>query len=251
MKVLVTGATGSIGREVVAEALRCGHQVRALVHSRAAVTHAGPIEVVVGDLSKPATLASAVPEINAIVFTHGTYAGTEAAEAVDYGGVRNVLLALAGRRPRICLMTAISVTDGGERHNWKRRAERLVRASGATYTIVRPGWFDHNGPGQQRLVFLQGDERRSGTPADGAVARRQIAKVLVASLVAPNASHKTFELITENGSEQQDFGPSFAALEADGPQALDGVHDLANLPIAAEPRGVANDLVAVSAIQAP
>ncbi|WP_330996549.1 NAD(P)H-binding protein [Burkholderia diffusa] len=29
-----------------------------------------------------------------------------------------------------------------EAHDWKRRSERLVRASGNAYTIVRPGWFD-------------------------------------------------------------------------------------------------------------
>jgi len=27
-----------------------------------------------------------------------------------------------------------------EAHDWKRRGERLVRASGLPYTIVRPGW---------------------------------------------------------------------------------------------------------------
>jgi uncharacterized protein YbjT (DUF2867 family) len=35
-------------------------------------------------------------------------------------------------------------------HDWKRRGERLVRASGLPYTIVRPGWFDYNDAGQHR-----------------------------------------------------------------------------------------------------
>ena len=30
--------------------------------------------------------------------------------------------------------------------SWKRRSERLVRASGAPYTIVRPGWLDTGEP---------------------------------------------------------------------------------------------------------
>jgi uncharacterized protein YbjT (DUF2867 family) len=53
--------------------------------------------------------------------------------------------------PRHAGALAIGVTnrDGNynrqaEAHDWKRRGERLVRASGLPYTIVRPGWFDYN-----------------------------------------------------------------------------------------------------------
>jgi len=66
-------------------------------------------------------------------------------------------------------------------HDWKRRGEQLVRASGLPYTIVSPGWFDYNPPDQHRLVFLQGDRRQVGDFSDGVVARRQIAHVLVES----------------------------------------------------------------------
>src|SRR5436190_24205181 len=97
--------------------------------------------------------------------------GKIGAETVDYGGVRNVLRALGPREARIALMTAIAVTNRNsaynrstEAHDWKRRSERLVRASGLPYTIVRPGWFDYNGPDEHRLVSLQGDKRpQSGT----------------------------------------------------------------------------------------
>jgi uncharacterized protein YbjT (DUF2867 family) len=115
--------------------------------------------------------------------------GKAGAEAVDYGGVRNVLGALGSRNVRIALMTAIGVTDRTgsynrttQAHDWKRRSERLVRASGLPYTIVRPGWFDYNAPDQQRLVLLQGDRRHAGDSSDGVIARRQIAEVLVRSL---------------------------------------------------------------------
>jgi uncharacterized protein YbjT (DUF2867 family) len=79
-------------------------------------------------------------------------------------------------------MTAIGVTKHTPGHDWKRRGERLVRASGLAYTIVRPGWFDYNEPDQQRLVMLQGDRRWASDPSDGVVSRAQIADVLVASL---------------------------------------------------------------------
>ena len=197
MTVLVVGATGSIGRIVVEEALRQGHAVRALVRNPDKARQLPPdAQVVVGDVTRPETLSGAVDGVDAIVFTLGSDgAGKVGAETVDYGGVRNVLAALGSRPARIALMTAIGVTNrtgaynrSTEAHDWKRRSERLVRASGLPYTIVRPGWFDYNAPDEHRLVLLQGDTRQAGDPSDGAVARRQIAQVLVRSLTS-DAAH--------------------------------------------------------------
>lgn len=60
-------------------------------------------------------------------------------------------------------MTTIGVTERlstwnqrTEVHDRKRRAERLVRASGHPYIIVRPGWFDYNNDDEHRIVMLQG-----------------------------------------------------------------------------------------------
>lgn len=256
MTVLVVGATGSIGRLVIEEALRQGHAVRALVRSRRKAGRLPPeVQVVVGDLTLPETLPAAVEGVEAIVFTHGSEgAGKAGAENVDYGGVRNVLNALRPRHARIALMTSIGLTNrasaynrstGG--HDWKRRAERLVRASGLPYTIVRPGWFDYNGPDEHKLVLLQGDTRHAGDPSDGAVARRQIAEVLVGGLVSDQALRKTFELIADRGPAPKDLDALFAPLDPDPPGAVDGAHDVANMPLEKEPPRVRDDLSAASA----
>lgn len=244
--LLVIGATGSIGRHVVAEALREGYAVRALVRdpSQGRQFSQG-VDVVVGDLTRANTLGPALIGIDAVVFTHGSNGRPPGPEAVDYGAVRNVLFALHGRKIRIALMTAIGVTDRKGAHDWKRRGERLVRASGMPYTIVRPGWFDYNEPEQHRLVLLQGDRRQSGTPRDGVVARRQIAQVLVRSLRSDPAVRKTFELIAETGPEPDDFDALFAQLDADPRGAIDGAHDLANMPVDAEPPSMRGDLEAM------
>jgi uncharacterized protein YbjT (DUF2867 family) len=256
LTVLVIGATGSIGRLVVAEALARGHTVRALVRDRAKGARLLPAdaELVVGDVIRPETLPEAVAGADAIALTLGSYGtGTSSPETVDYAGVRNVLTALGaqeGARPRVALMTSIGATTRGSGYGrlleWKRRSERLVRASGLTYTIVRPGWFDMNGPDEHRLVFLQGDRRRSGGPADGRVARADIARVLVAALSAPEAAGRTFELVAEQGTAPSDLGPLFAALDPDPPGSLDAVRDEANMPLDAEPRRVRDDLDAVN-----
>lgn len=255
--VLVVGATGSVGRLVVAEALRQGYMVRALVRDEAKAGQVLPPQAqrIVGELTSRNSLAQAVEAVEAVVFTLG--AGSvrgELAAAVDYGGVRNVLLALGQLEPRIALMTAIGVTKredtrlgvlGG--HDWKRRSERLVRASGLAYTIVRPGWFDGNAPDQQRLVLLQGDTRWASDSSDGVVARKQIAEVLVRSLASPAAAFKTVELVAEHGPATTDFEALFAPTAADWPGAVDAVRDVDNMPLEGEPTRVRDQLAAVGA----
>jgi uncharacterized protein YbjT (DUF2867 family) len=147
MTVLVVGATGSIGLLVVEEAIRQGHTVHAPVRTpvkaRQLPTQA---QVFIGDITRPETLPGAVDGVDAVVFTHGSDdAGKVGTENVDYGGVRNVLGALGSRSARIALMTTIGVTNRTgkynqttEAHAWKRRPERLVRASGLPYTITFP-----------------------------------------------------------------------------------------------------------------
>jgi hypothetical protein len=140
------------------------------------------------------------------------------------------------------MMTAIGVTKHSPGHDWKRRGERIVRASGLSCTIVRPGWFDYNGPDQQRLMMLQGDRRWAGDPSDGVVSRAQIARVLVASLTSEAADHKTFELMAEHGPVQTDLDPLFGALVSDPAGALDAVLDQDNMPLDQEPPRVVHDI---------
>jgi uncharacterized protein YbjT (DUF2867 family) len=249
--ILVIGATGSIGGLVVEGALRQGYSVRALVRSpEKARRLPAKAEAAIADLTRPDTLEAVVKEIEAIVFTHGSDgAGKVGSETVDYGGVRNVLAALGSQKARIALMTAIGVTNrtgsynrSTESHDWKRRAERLVRASGCPYTIVRPGWFDYNKADEHKLTFLQGDTRKAGNSSDGVIARSQIAEVLVHSLTSNQALRKTFELVATKGPAQKNLDDLFAALDADPKNGFDGVRDTANQPLDDEPQRVKDDL---------
>ena len=63
LTVLVVGATGSIGRLVVTEAIARGHTVRALVRDRAKGAQLLPAdaELVVGDVTRPETLPCTDP----------------------------------------------------------------------------------------------------------------------------------------------------------------------------------------------
>ncbi|WP_018296856.1 SDR family oxidoreductase [Corynebacterium lubricantis] len=254
MKVLVIGATGSIGRHVVSQAIAAGHDTRALVRDQRRGESMLPAaaELVVGDGNDPAAIEQVVDGIDAIVFTHGSHGATGAAEEIDYGLVHSALTALKGRTVRISLMTSIGVTvhDGPhnrstQAHDWKRRSERLVRVSGNPYTIVRPGWFDYNAPDERHIVFLQGDTRRAGNSSDGVIARDEIARVLVDALTIPEAAGKTLELVAEQGEEQADLTPDFAQLTPDHPGAYDAALDPDTLPLKREPSTVREQLESI------
>ena len=254
--LLVLGATGSIGRNVVEVAREKAYTVRALVRDPSKTKQfSKDMQIAQSDVTRPETLGPAVDGIDAVIFTIGSDGqGKFGAETVDYGCVRNVLRALGAKQVRIALMTAIGVSNRSgsynrstEAHDWKRRAERLVRASGMPYTIVRPGWFDYNGPNEHTLVFLQGDKRHTGTPKDGVIDRRQIAEVLVQSLSSVGAARKTLELVAVKGPAQRDLEPLFAALDGDAEDSLDAASDIANQPLDDEPQRVRDDLQAVLA----
>lgn len=249
--VLVVGATGSVGSLVVAECLRQGFITRALVRDHASAHHVVPgARVVVGDLTHlDDSLDEAVEGVDAVIFAHGARWSKEACEAVDYGGVRNILACLDRYPARIVLMSMMGVTNRDAERNrlteacdWKRRAERLVRVSGRPYTIVRPGWFDLNAEDEQRLVMRQGDTRPAQNPEDGSVSRRQVARVLVSCVSSPAAVGKTFELVAEAGPAQDDLEPLFAELRPDTPGSPDGVLDADNMPVDAEPAHIRVDL---------
>ncbi len=202
----------------------------------------------IGDLIRPETLGPAVDGVDAVVFTHGSTTSERDVRDNDYTGVANVLKALDGRRTRIALMTAIGTTRPGVAYaQWKLRSERLVRASRNPYTVVRPGWFDYNQPGQRKIVMLQGDKRQSGSPADGVIARDQIARVLIESLHIDAANHKTLELIADRGPEQDDLTTVFTPLTPDSVESLGAAEDIVDLPMESEPEMFRRDLATITA----
>jgi len=93
-KVLVTGATGFLGRRIVEVLFGHGWQVRALVRTPSKIgslAHLGA-EIASGDLTNPASLKSAVSGIDYVVHAAADTSNTEeGARKVTIGGTRNIL----------------------------------------------------------------------------------------------------------------------------------------------------------------
>ncbi|WP_167148786.1 NAD(P)H-binding protein [Actinomyces sp. ZJ308] len=235
---LVIGATGQVGRVVVEEALARGLSVRAQSRnaSRAAAVLPAGTEVVEASPTDAASLARAVEGVDAVIFTGG---GDDDLENNFYAVVPALLEALEGRpEVHISFMTSMYISrPSGESWDWKRRAERLVRAGGHPYTIVRPGWFDYQGPQDTQIDLRQGDlvEGRPG------VDRRHIAQVLIEGALNPSGEHRTVEVFSRAGEPVTDFEALLAGTRPDtetGRGALDRVL----VPLTDEPARVQSDI---------
>ncbi|NUW45959.1 NmrA family NAD(P)-binding protein [Nonomuraea rhodomycinica] len=132
MTILVTGATGTVGRRVVDELVRAGRQVRALTRdpSRASGLLPADVEVVAGDLADPGSLPAAFDGVTAahlITFAGDDYAplkhGAEIVELAVKAGVRKVSV-LGGR------------ADGP--------LERALEATEVEWTLLNPVEFMSN-----------------------------------------------------------------------------------------------------------
>ncbi|WP_279392413.1 NAD(P)H-binding protein [Rathayibacter sp. VKM Ac-2929] len=76
LTVLVVGSTGSIGTLVVEQAVAAGHTTRALVRKTRRAKNLNPrAQIIVGDATKIDTLRSALEDVDAVIFTHGSSDG--------------------------------------------------------------------------------------------------------------------------------------------------------------------------------
>ena len=142
--ILVTGATGFVGRHVVQELLSSGHSVRAMVHTpaRASVLPNDRLEAVQGDVMNPASLTDAVAGVETVVHLVAVIRESRdlTFQRVNYEGTRNVLAAAASAGvKRIIDASAIGATsDPSIPYLYSRwMAEQEVIRSGVPYTIIR------------------------------------------------------------------------------------------------------------------
>jgi uncharacterized protein YbjT (DUF2867 family) len=195
---LVTGAGGGIGgvsRSVVELLLRDGAAVRAMVHredDRAEALRAAGAQVVVGDLTEPQDVVSAMRGARRMFFNMSVSADYLKATAIVCAAGREY-----GELDKIVNMSQMTVsqmtlTSTGESHQHRLHwlAEQIMDWSGLPVTHVRPTVFIDN----PLLTFLSADSVRGrhvlalpfGTGRTSPIAAADVARVVAAILQAPD-----------------------------------------------------------------
>ena len=139
-RVLVTGATGQIGREVVAQLRGTGCRIRAMSRDPRSVSLPTDVEIVRGDLSAPDTLDACLSGIESVflVWTLPLAAAAPTIERIAAQARRIVLLTSPHRTPHPFFQqpNALRLIHGG--------VEQLIETSGLRWTFLRPGPFAVN-----------------------------------------------------------------------------------------------------------
>ncbi len=178
MKVIVFGATGTIGKIVVRDCLKEGHKVVAYSRRPEKIGISNPnLQLASGDATDPIAVDKALEGADAVIITLG--AGNSRSSTIRSRGTLTVIEAMhrKGIKRLICQST-LGAHESWENLNffWKRIMfgallrpvfldhqvqEDLVRASGLDWTIVRPsaftddqisgGYKEHFGPSETGL----------------------------------------------------------------------------------------------------
>jgi uncharacterized protein YbjT (DUF2867 family) len=218
MKAFVAGATGETGRRIVQELVQRNIPTRALVRDLDKGREVLPdgVELVVGDVLKPASLGEAIADSTVLLCATGATPSLDFTGPynVDYVGTKNLVdVAKAKGIEHFVMVSSLCVSQFFHPLNlfwlvlfWKKQAEDYLQKSGLTYTIVRPGGLRNEDNSDQ--VVMSGAD----TLFEGSIPRAKVAQVCVAALNQESARNKIVEIIAKPNAPTQDFAQLFASV---------------------------------------
>tara|TARA_B100000683_G_scaffold240858_1_gene248331 strand:+ start:295 stop:1233 length:939 start_codon:yes stop_codon:yes gene_type:complete len=205
MSVLVIGGTGTLGRQIVKQALEEGFKVKCLVRDfrRGAFLKDWGAELIYGDLSKPSTIPSSLAGTSVIIDA-ATIRSTNSytAEAVDGRG--KLALIEAAKVAKIKKYIFFSIFNAAENANipvvdLKLKIEKQLASSGLNYTIFQCSGFFQGLISQYALPVLENETIwLASESADIAyVDTQDAAKVVVQQLDSDQYKNSTVPLLGE------------------------------------------------------
>jgi uncharacterized protein YbjT (DUF2867 family) len=191
--VLITGATGTVGSNILRILASQGEPVRAMTRDpqRIPASLSG-VEVARADFDDPPSLLQAVRGVDAIFLMSAPASPTarhELAmlEAARSGGVRRIV--------KLSAIGTGETIDGVTLGPWHLQSEQALRAGGFDWTVLRPSVFASN-------FLWWADAIASGRPisnltgasVQGVVDPRDVAGVAVEALLSPTHRGRTYTL---------------------------------------------------------
>ncbi|MCU4741788.1 NAD(P)H-binding protein [Halobacteria archaeon AArc-m2/3/4] len=213
-RVLVAGASGDTGRELLAVLRPTDLQVRATTRSYAdvdALERLGADEVEVVDFFDSADAVRAARNCDIVLCALGTAPSLRhvvGGKLVDRTGVINLVTASVGADvDHFVMQSAIGVGSSKSGMSLparllinaslkaKQDAEAAIRRSGLGYTIVRPGKLTDEPPSEIGDILVG----EGGDTVSGSIPRADVARVMAAAPFTPEARNRTLEVVSRRG----------------------------------------------------
>jgi uncharacterized protein YbjT (DUF2867 family) len=183
MNILVAGATGKTGQHLVQYLINQGHKPTALVRE-SSDTRSLPqgVDLRHGDLTDLET--GVCDGMDAVIFAAGSggTTGPEMTQKVDRDGAKRLIdLALESGVKRFVMLSSIGADqsnptgDMAPYLNAKHEADEYLKASGVTYSILRPVALTNNGRGTDVILGEDVDKSAKASRADVAYVLAQAA----------------------------------------------------------------------------
>ena len=193
--ILVTGASGTIGSELLRELVKRGESVRASVHVRA--LDIDGVETCSIDYDRPETLPPALDGVEALFLLSQEVAHEKPmVDAAREAGVRRI----------VYISSFGADTDTfivGQLH---REIERRIEDSGMTWTFLRPNYL------MQNFITLMGDDIRNEDAFHDSIGDARVSRI-----DARDVSHVAARVLIESGHEHR-------AYDLSGPEAITHHH---------------------------
>ena len=202
--ILVTGATGNVGREVVNLLLDDGQEVVAVTRNPAAAKLPGGAHVVSGDPSRPQTLTSALRGVEVVLISPRALGDATA------GAATAELLALAAEQgaERVVALSALTVQyPAGYRRfaDAFKAVEDAVKASGLQWTFLRSADYAANALAWALQIRSSSVVRSAyGDAATSTIHERDVAAVAARALVNPAHAGHAYVLTGPQSLTQRD-----------------------------------------------
>jgi len=193
--ILVTGATGIVGSEVVQQLVEAGEDVRALTRDPSRHPELGnSVKLVAGDLGRPETLSDALAGVDSVFLLSGGGPETplhdaNLGQAAHEAGVRHIVkLSIIGAHYNFEDLVS----------TWHLAGERAIRQisarpNGPAWTFLRPGEFSSNARLWAGSVKAKGTVFWSEINAEVAVVdNRDVATAAVTALTTPGHEGKIY-----------------------------------------------------------
>jgi uncharacterized protein YbjT (DUF2867 family) len=193
--ILVTGATGNVGRELVRQLAARGQSVRAMTRRPEAAQFPKGVEIVRGDFDDPLSVGPAFAGIDRMFFMSAEGAGSKPAPTHEH------VAAGIARSAGVRHIVKLSVLGGGGANlddpitRWHQAAEAAIRNSGIDWTLLRPGRFMSNALQWAPMIKRDGKVRIAfALRLAAAIDPSDVAAVAVCALTEAGHIGKTYEL---------------------------------------------------------